>query len=101
MTMGVSKKQGTVVFVVLILVVGFLAVAIRTPTGMEGVRVAVYNDHGVLSHSATALLNMFRWMNAETNYINSTEIQRGALDEYDIVAFPGGLPMIILSLLGL
>jgi glutamine amidotransferase-like uncharacterized protein len=89
-TRGISKKQATVVFIVLILVVGSLALTIRTPTGMEGVRIAVYNDHGVLSHSATALLNMFRWMNAETNYVNSTEILQGVLDEYDIVVFPGG-----------
>ena len=84
------KKQGVVVLVVMLVVVGSLTLVIRPPTGMEGVRVAVYNDYRVLPSSASALLNMFRWMNAEANYINSTEIQQGVLDEYDIVVFPGG-----------
>ncbi|MBE0526535.1 MAG: hypothetical protein IH631_06300 [Candidatus Thorarchaeota archaeon] len=70
--------------------VGSLTLAIRLPTGMEGVRVAVYKDSGVLPDSASALLNMFRWMNAEANYVNATEIQQGVLDDYDIVVFPSG-----------
>ena len=90
MAISVSKKQGTVVFVVVLLIVGSLTLAIQQPTGMEGVRVAVYNDSRVLPSSASALLNMFRWMNAEANYVNSTEIRQGVLDDYDIVAFPGG-----------
>jgi len=89
-TMKVSKKQGAVVLVALLLVVGSLTLALRNPTGMEGIRVAVYNDTGVLQHSATALLNMFLWMNADADYVNSTEIQQGVLDGYDIVVFPGG-----------
>ncbi|TFH05175.1 MAG: hypothetical protein E4H14_13300, partial [Candidatus Thorarchaeota archaeon] len=59
-----KKKQGTVVLVVMLVIVGSLALAIRPSTGMEGVRVAVYNGNGVLPDSASALLNMFRWMNA-------------------------------------
>ena len=84
------KKQGIVVLVVMLVVVGSLTLVIRPPTGMEGVRVAVYNDSRVLPSSASATLNMFRWMNAEANYVNSTEIRQGVLDDYDIVAFPGG-----------
>jgi len=90
MTIGVSKKQGTAALIVVLFVIGSLALAFRFPTGMEGVRVAVYNDRGAMPSSSTALLNMFRWMNAEANYVNSTEIQQGVLDEYDIVVFPGG-----------
>jgi len=89
-TNRLSKKSGVVVLIVALLVVGSLAVVLTYPTGMEGVRVAVYNDSGVLPDSATALLNMFRWMHAEANFVNATEIQQGVLDDYDIVVFPGG-----------
>lgn len=90
MNLDSSKKKGAVVLIVALLVVGTLALTVRFPTGMEGVRVAVYNGRGSLPSSSLALLNMFRWMNAEANYVNSTDIQQGVLDEYDIVAFPGG-----------
>ncbi len=90
MTLDSSKKKGTVVLIVALLVVGSLALTYRFPTGMEGVRVAVYNGRGAMPSGSTALLNMFRWMNAEANYVNSTEIQQGVLDEYDIIVFPGG-----------
>ncbi len=90
MTLDSSKKKGAVILIVALLVVGSLALTIRFPTGMEGVRVAVYNGRGSLLSSSVALLNMFRWMNAEANYVNSTDIQQGVLDDYDIVAFPGG-----------
>ncbi|MFX1483560.1 MAG: BPL-N domain-containing protein [Promethearchaeota archaeon] len=91
MKTGLSPKKGAVVALVVILVVaGSLTLAFTYPTGMEGVRVAVYSDRGALASSAAALLNMFRWMHAEANYVNSTEIQQGVLDGYDIVAFPGG-----------
>jgi glutamine amidotransferase-like uncharacterized protein len=90
MKLGFSKKKSAVAIVVALVVIGSLALALRYPTGMEGVRVAVYNDRGVLASSAVALLNMFRWMNAEADYVNSTEIQQGVLDGYDIIVFPGG-----------
>jgi len=90
MTMESSKKKGAVVLIVALLAISSLILVFRYPTGMEGVRVAVYNDRGAMPSSATALLNMFLWMNAEANYVNSTEIQQGVLDEYDIVVFPGG-----------
>jgi len=100
LTIGVSKKQGAVVLVVLLLVVGSLTLVLRNPAGMEGIRVAVYNDTGVLQSSATALLNMFLWMNADADYVNSTEIQQGVLDGYDIVVFPGGPASDFFSSLG-
>ncbi|UCH03796.1 MAG: hypothetical protein JSW05_09380 [Candidatus Thorarchaeota archaeon] len=85
-----TRKQGSaVILVVLILLVG-VPLVFRTPTGMEGVRVAVYFDSSVHSHSAKALENMFQWMNAYVTYVNSTEIRDGALEGYDIVVFPGG-----------
>lgn len=90
MTMDASKLKGAAVLFVILIAVGGFALLYRTSTGMEGVRVAVYNDRGALPSSSTALLNMFLWMNAEANYVNSTDIQQGVLDEYDIVVFPGG-----------
>ncbi len=90
MTITVSKKKAIATLIVIFFAIGTLILAIRFPTGMEGVRVAVYYDRGAMPSSSTALLNMFRWMNAEANYVNSTEIQQGVLDEYDIVVFPGG-----------
>lgn len=90
MKLGLSKKKSAAVLIVALVAIGSLSIALRFPTGMEGVRVAIYNDSGVLESSAVALLNMFRWMNAEVNYVNHTEIQQGVLDGYDIVVFPGG-----------
>ncbi|MFX0106748.1 MAG: BPL-N domain-containing protein [Candidatus Hodarchaeota archaeon] len=90
MTIESSKKKGAVVLIVALIVIGSLALAFTNPTGMEGVRVAVYNGRGAMLSSSTALLNMFRWMNAEANYVNSTDIQQGVLDGYDIIVFPGG-----------
>jgi glutamine amidotransferase-like uncharacterized protein len=90
MTIGVSRKQGTAALIVVLFVVGSLTLFVRFPTGMEGARVAVYNGRGAMSSSSAALLNMFLWMNAEANYVNSTEIQQGVLDGYDMIVFPGG-----------
>ncbi|MGY5880136.1 MAG: BPL-N domain-containing protein [Candidatus Thorarchaeota archaeon] len=90
MTIGVSKKKGIATLIVIVFAIGTLVLAIRFPTGMEGVRVAVYNDRGAMPSSSLALLNMFLWMNAEASYVNSTEIQQGVLDDYDIIVFPGG-----------
>jgi glutamine amidotransferase-like uncharacterized protein len=90
MNSGLSRKKGAAAIIVILFAVGSLTLAFTYPTGMEGVRVAVYNDSGVLYSSAEALLNMFRWMHAEANYVNSTDIQQGVLDGYDIIVFPGG-----------
>jgi len=87
---GASKLKGAAVLIVILIAVGGVALLYRAPTGMEGVRVAVYNDRGAMPSSSLALRNMFRWMNAEANYVNSTDIQQGVLDDYDIVVFPGG-----------
>ena len=100
MTIESSKKKGAVVLIVALLAIGSLTLAITYPTGMEGVRVAVYNDRGAMSSSSTALLNMFRWMRAEANYVNSTEIQQGVLDGYDIIVFPGGSALDYYNYLG-
>lgn len=100
MTMESSKKKGAVVLIVALFAIGSLTLVLAYPTGMEGVRVAVYNGRGAMSSGSTALLNMFRWMNAEANYVNSTEIQQGVLDGYDIIVFPGGSPFDYYTYLG-
>lgn len=90
MALGSTKLKGAAILVVILVVIGGGVLLIRIPTGMEGVRVAVYNDRGAMPSSSTALLNMFRWMGADANYVNATEIQQGVLDEYDMIVFPGG-----------
>ena len=100
MKLGSSKKKGAVALIVVLFVIGSLGIMFGFPTGMEGVRVAIYNGSGVLPSSAVALLNMFRWMHAEANYVNHTEIQQGVLDEYDFVVFPGGSAYEYSSCLG-
>ncbi len=89
-SIGDSKVKGAAILIVILIAVGGFALLYRNPTGMEGVRVAVYNDRGAMPSSSLALLNMFRWMGAEANYVNATEVQQGVLDDYDIIVFPGG-----------
>ncbi|UCE11498.1 MAG: hypothetical protein JSW61_06080 [Candidatus Thorarchaeota archaeon] len=61
-----------------------------TSADLMDVKVAVYSDRGTLEDSTAALNAMFGWMNANVSYVNSTEIKNGILDEYDILAVPGG-----------
>ncbi|MHA2424188.1 MAG: BPL-N domain-containing protein [Candidatus Thorarchaeota archaeon] len=57
---------------------------------LEGVNVAVYTGSGVLSHSRTALTEMFKWMNATVEPVSASRVLNDFLDDYDIVVFPGG-----------
>jgi glutamine amidotransferase-like uncharacterized protein len=57
---------------------------------LSGIHAAIYLDDGALAHGAFALMNMFDWMNATTAYIDAEEIIDSALDNYDILVFPGG-----------
>jgi len=64
-------------------------------TDLAGVKVAVYDGAlGVSSNpresSAAALYWMFRWMNATVEMVNSSSIKQGILDDFQIVAVPGG-----------
>ncbi|MHA1963459.1 MAG: BPL-N domain-containing protein [Candidatus Thorarchaeota archaeon] len=59
------------------------------------VKVAVYDGGaGVSSEpresSAAALFWMFRWMNATVEMVNSSAIKQGILDDFQIIAVPGG-----------
>ncbi|MHA1908208.1 MAG: BPL-N domain-containing protein [Candidatus Thorarchaeota archaeon] len=57
---------------------------------LSGVNVAIYIGDGVLSHSYTALTEMFEWMNASVEPASASRIMNDFLDDYDIVVFPGG-----------
>jgi glutamine amidotransferase-like uncharacterized protein len=64
------------------------------PTDLGGIKVAVYvgvNDEQSSSLSSrTALFWMFRWMNATVDVVTAEEIRNNVLDDYDLVAIPGG-----------
>jgi glutamine amidotransferase-like uncharacterized protein len=62
---------------------------------LVGVKVAVYDGgSGVSSNpretSAAALYWMFRWMNATVEMVNSSAIKQGILNDFHIIAVPGG-----------
>ena len=61
-------------------------------TDLSGVSVAIYNGRGTenLPSSWIALNALFTWMNATTEYVNSSQIRDGILSDFDIVVFPGG-----------
>ncbi|MFX0108588.1 MAG: hypothetical protein ACFE7R_09910 [Candidatus Hodarchaeota archaeon] len=84
-----GKKTVIAVVVISSLVLSTLLI-IQAPTGMERVRVAIYDDRGVAAISAIAMENMFNWMGAEVTVIGSSEIRNGDLENYDILAMPGG-----------
>ncbi len=94
--MAARRVSGTLIL--LILTMTFLspanAIAQEEPAalinGLSGVNVAVYTGNQVLSHSFTALKNMFEWMNASAEAISASRIKDGWLDNYDILVFPGG-----------
>ena len=63
---------------------------VNLSNGLNGVNVAVYTGSQVLSHSFTALQEMFEWMNASVEAISASRVRDGWLDNYDILVFPGG-----------
>ncbi|MHA1963943.1 MAG: BPL-N domain-containing protein [Candidatus Thorarchaeota archaeon] len=62
----------------------------ESSSDLQGVRVAIYDGAGVLHSSKVALERMFQWMNATTGLVDGTQIRNGTLDDYDILAMPGG-----------
>lgn len=67
-----------------------------TPSDLMGVKVAVYDGGSgyvgtsPLYSSMAALYWMFNWMNASVDIVNAANISDGVLEEYDLVAVPGG-----------
>ncbi|UCH03606.1 MAG: hypothetical protein JSW05_08375 [Candidatus Thorarchaeota archaeon] len=83
------RKQ--VIAVILVTVFAVSAVIVLgTPTGMEDVRVAIYDGGGTLSSSKIAVDNMFAWMRARVGHVNATSIREGVLADYDILVMPAG-----------
>lgn len=62
----------------------------QTRTDLEGIKVSVYNGGGALGSSRIALANMFRWMNATVDTIDSMDIRFGDSIDCDILVYPGG-----------
>ena len=59
-------------------------------TDLEGINVAVYGGVGTVSHCTTALVSLFEWLNASVDRIRTESIFNGSLENYEIVAYPGG-----------
>ncbi len=57
---------------------------------LTGVNVAIYNGTGVLISSRIAVTKMFEWMGASVANITASQIRGDFLDNYDILAVPGG-----------
>ncbi|MFX0107571.1 MAG: BPL-N domain-containing protein [Candidatus Hodarchaeota archaeon] len=89
------------IFMVLLLTSMHYDPAIANPTFSEertdlsGIKVAVYNGTSVSSCIASriGLVNMYEWMSATVDVLNATDIQIGALENYEILAMPGGNPL--------
>ncbi len=92
------------VLVMLVLVIGpvpSLADNNTARTDLQGVRVAVYGEtENMVVSSEIALHAMFEWMNATVEYLSAEEIKSGRLEEFDILAMPGGQILAYFQALG-
>lgn len=79
----------TLIVVGVVVSAGFV-VYLSTPKPLTGVRVAIYTDRGITAASRIALTNMFEWMGGQVAIINSSDIENGVLDPYNILVMPGG-----------
>jgi glutamine amidotransferase-like uncharacterized protein len=60
---------------------------------LSGINIAVYDGGRGFKEredSMAALYWMFKWMNASVDFINSTNIKNGHLNDYKIIVIPGG-----------
>ncbi|MHA2601248.1 MAG: BPL-N domain-containing protein [Candidatus Thorarchaeota archaeon SMTZ1-83] len=85
-----SYRKPIIAVILVIVVTASALIIVGTPTGMEGVRVAVYDGGGVQPSSKDALDSMFAWMRTNVGHVNETSIREGALADYDILVIPGG-----------
>lgn len=89
-----SKLVPIIVAVLLLLVVTpFPAMAETNSerTDLEGVKVAVFGETvSMVVSSGIALHAMFEWMNASVEYLYGEDIRAGELEDFDILAMPGG-----------
>lgn len=103
--MKTAKVVTIVIAIVMFLVaVPFPAKAIadNERTDLSGVKVAVYGetDNMVVS-SGIALHAMFEWMNASVEYVFGEDVQEGVLEDFDILAMPGGQTGAYFATLGI
>jgi len=88
---GLTSYRKQIIAVILVTVLAASAfIVLGTPTGMEDVRVAIYDGGGILPSSKAALDSMFAWMRANVGHVNETSIREGALADYDLLVIPAG-----------
>lgn len=85
-----SYRKQIIVVIVLTVVAASVFFVLGMPTGMEGIRVAIYDGEGVLESSKIAVDNLFAWMRGKVSHVNETSIRAGALADYDILVMPAG-----------
>jgi glutamine amidotransferase-like uncharacterized protein len=85
-----SYRKPIAVVILITIFVASAFIIMGAPTGMEDVRVAIYDGGGVLESSKIACDNMFAWMRADVGHVNATSIREGILTDYDILVMPAG-----------
>ena len=96
---SMNQKRKSFVIVTILL---FTTLSITTPVDsndtqpldLTGINVAVYegvtDGQSSSLSSRTALFWMFRWMNASVDVVSAENIRNDILDDYDLIAVPGG-----------
>ncbi|MFX0054997.1 MAG: BPL-N domain-containing protein [Candidatus Hermodarchaeota archaeon] len=94
-----KRNHGPILFLTLFLLItlAFADSSIsfeNQPTDLNGIKVAVYegvtDEQSSSLSSRTALFWMFRWMNATVDVVTAADIRNDILNDYDIIAIPGG-----------
>jgi glutamine amidotransferase-like uncharacterized protein len=85
-----SYKKPIIAVIVVAVVAASAFIVLGAPTGMEDVRVAIYDGGGILESSKMAVDNLFTWMRARVSHVNETSIRAGALADYDMLVMPAG-----------
>jgi len=85
-----SYRKPIIAVVLVTVVLASAFIIFGTPTGMEDVRIAIYDGAGVLESSKIAVDNLFAWMHAKVGHVNATSIREGALADYDMLVMPAG-----------
>lgn len=63
-----------------------------TSLDIGAVKVAVYGGPGATDIEVTAMVNMFEWMGYQVSETNANMVLGSSLENYDLIAFPGGSP---------
>ena len=57
---------------------------------LSGIRVALYNGSGAWQYDIVAMSNLFEWMGCSVATVRGDDIKSGRLDNFDVLAWPGG-----------